>query len=48
MLHHDEEFTNTQLLNDVINDECMRVYASMLPRVICDRCIRLCHINNLR
>ena len=33
MLH---EVFNTQLLNDVINDECVKIYTGMLLRVICE------------
>ena len=47
-LHYDEEFSDTQLLNDVINDECMKTYACMLPRVTCEGCVRSCHMNDLR
>ena len=35
-LHYDEEFSDTQSLDNVMNDECMKVYACMLPRVICE------------
>ena len=35
MLHYDnEEFSDTQPLSDVMNDEWMEAYACMLPRVI--------------
>ena len=45
ILHYgNEEFSNTQPLNDVMNDVCMKTYACMLPRVICEECVGLCHI----
>ena len=44
MLHYDE-FSNTQLLNDVVNYECMKAYACMLSVVICERCVGLCPMN---
>ena len=36
MLHNDEEFSDTQLLSDVINYECMKAYTCMLPNIICE------------
>ena len=48
MLHNDEKFSDTQSLSDVINDECMKAYACTLPKVICERCVGLCDINDLR
>ena len=53
MLHYDmtcydmngnEEFWNTQPLSNVMNDECMKAYAYMLPRVICEGYVGLCHM----
>ena len=35
LLHYNEEFSNTTL-NDVIDGECVKVYAFMLGRVICE------------
>ena len=44
MLHYDEKLSDTQPQNDVINDECTRTYACMLPSVICEGCVGLCNI----
>ena len=43
MLHYNK-FSNTQLPND----ECMKAYACMLPRLICEECVGLCHVNDFR
>ena len=46
MLHYyNEEFSDTQPLTDVMNDVCMKTYACMLHRVICEGCVGLCHMN---
>ena len=44
----DKEFSDTQPLNDVINDECIKTYACMLHRVTCEGCVGLYHMNDLR
>ena len=45
MLHYDmtcydmydnKEFSYAKLPSNVMNDECMKAYACMLPRVICE------------
>ena len=45
-VHYDnEELSDTQPLNDVMNDVGMKTYAYMLARVICEGCVELCHVN---
>ena len=39
-----DEFSDTQLSND----KYMKAYAYMLPRVICEEYVRLCHMNDFR
>jgi len=48
--HYDEYkcVYHETILNNVNDDKCMNANAYMLPRVICEWYIRLCHKNSLR
>ena len=49
MLHYDNNsFSDIQLLSNAINDECTKVYACMLSRVIWEECVGLYRMNDLR
>jgi len=46
-IHYDDEFLKTTLVN-VNDNECMKVNACMLLRVMCEQCIGLCHKDDLK
>ena len=47
-VHYNEEFSDTQPLNNVINEKCLKAYACMSPRVTCKGCVGLYHMNDLK
>ena len=45
-MYGNTEFFDVQSLSNVMNDD--EAYARVSPRVICEECMRLCRMNDLR